>query len=764
MSKTIRLALLTCAAYGTFLSTHGQDARAQAQEATNSGQGLEEIVVTARRVQEKLQDVPTAITAISTKDLEEKQILSLEDIGNSVPSLIMAPQIGTPAVPQLSIRGVSNGTLNPEIDSPIGIYVDGVYLGRAVGAQFDLADLQRIEILRGPQGTLFGRNAEAGAINFITQGPSGVLDAHLESTFGDYALKRVKATLDTPEFNGLSARLTVLHTERDGYVKNTTPGITLALPEPFGPQTSTSTLGDDDTTAVLLAVRYVNDALTVDYKFDFTDEITEAMPSQILGFDSTANGGFGRLVFSVQPGLGSTGTFGTNYRNAYPSLTSNDEIVVMGHALTVQYDLADNLSIKSISAYRRDDEKGGLNFNENNLLHDPSFLGGTPGELFCLICSIAKRPQHQTSEELQLIGHEDRFDWIAGLFYYDEVGFQDNITYIVHGFAPIGPNTYSPGPLTAADYVNGSLDFAENEALAGYVHATAHVTDQIDISGGVRYSTDHRAASYWAGPYATPGLQTSLARDFSHTDWEATVTYKVMPDVNLYARIATGYVSGGVFHLVPYDPTTNTTYEAGIKSEWFDRRAQLNLAIFEQDRTNIQITSFSPGKGTFLTNGGNEHTYGVEVEASVQPFTGLTLNGTLGYDHYPALLASSTTVTAPNINASLGAEYATPKFAYDMYGLLRIDAVYNSQYTYEEPPPLVNQALLAAAVIPEQWVVNARLSLMDIPLGVATGNISFWVKNLLDLHNLNYVSNFGLYVPGTFMPPRTYGVTLKADF
>src|SRR5262249_32308008 len=148
---------------------------------------------------------------------------------------------------------------------------------------------------------------------------------------------------------------------------------------------------------------------------------------------------------------------------------------------------------------------------------------------------------------------------------------------------------------------------------------------------------------------------------------------------------------------------------------------------------------------------GNEHVHGVEVEASIQPITGLTLNGTLGYDHYPGLLASSTTVTAPDINASLGAEYVTPKFAYDMYGLFRIDAVYNAEYTYEEPPPLVNPTLLAAARIPEQWVVDARLSLMDIPLGVAKGNVSFWVKNLLDLNNLQYVSNFGLYVPGTFM-------------
>ena len=646
-----RYALLTCAAYGALLPVSGP-IWAQTRQTAGADEGLEEIVVTARRVEEKLQNVPTAITAITTKDLQEKQIFSLEDLGNSVPSVIIAPQMGSTAIPQMSIRGVTSGNLNPEIDSPIGIYVDGVYLARSVGAQFDLADLQRVEVLRGPQGTLFGRNAEAGAFNFITQGPSGVLDAHLEATFGNFDSKRIKATIDTPEFNGLSARLTVLHGERDGYVKNTTPGITVNLPEPFGPQRSTSTFGGDDTTALLAALHYVRDALTVDYKFDFTDDVTQAMPTQILGFDNTATGALAASIFAIQPSLGGKSDFGTTYITSRPGLTANDEIVIMGHALTVQYDIDDNLTVKSISAYRKDDEKGGMNFNEETL-RAPPFLGGAPGELFCVLCSIAKRPQHQTSEELQLLGHEEKFDWIAGFFYFDEVGFQDNVTYILKSFAPVGPNIYSAGPLTAANFANGSLDQAENRSLAGYLHATAHLTDRLDLSAGVRYTSDHRFAAYWTGPYATPGLENSLSRDFSHTDYEVTATYTIMPDVNAYGRIATGYVAGGVFHLHPYNATTNTTYEAGIKSEWLDHRALLNLAVFEQDRTDIQVQGFQPGVGQFLANGGNEHTYGVELETSVRPLPGLTLHGALGYNHYPALLATGTTVTAPAVNELL---------------------------------------------------------------------------------------------------------------
>ncbi len=739
-------------------------AQTDSTPAATSDNELEEVVVTARRVQEKLQDVPLSITAITTKDLEQQQIFSVEDLGGTVPSLNIQPQIGSPAVPQITIRGIANGSLNPEVDTPIGIYVDGVYLGNSVGAQFDLADLQQIEVLRGPQGTLFGRNAEAGAINFITQGPSGVFDAHLETTFGDYALKRVKATFDTPEYNGLSLRLTVLHTEQDGYVKNTTPGITVDLPAPFGRQTSTSTLGGNDTNAVLLAARYVNDRLTVDYKFDFTDEITQAQPTEILGFDSTPTGSFAQSLFTVQPSLGSTGNYSTSYRSSLASLTSNDEFVIMGHALTAAYDLDDNLTLKSISSYRSIDEKGGLNFNDGNLLQDPPSLGGTPGELLCVLCSVGKRPQHQYSEELQVLGHEDKFDWIGGLFFFDQKAFQDNATYILQGFKPVGRNTYSPGPLTAADYTSGALSEAHNRSIAAYAHATAHVTDQIDISGGVRYSADDRYAAYWAGPYAIPGESTNLSKDFSHTDFEATVTYKLQPDINLYARIATGYVSGGVFNLHPYEPTTNTTYETGIKSEWLDHRAKLNIAVFEQDLTNVQVTSFVAGEGTFLTNAGNTHTYGVELESSIIPFTGLTLTGNLGYDHFPALLSTGTTVAAPAVNAYVAAEYDTPTFAGDMYAAFLVDGTYTSEYTNLEPPPLVNQALQAAVAQPEQFVVNARVSLLDIPMGAVTGKVALWVKNLTDLHNIQYGSNFTFYIPGTFMPPRTYGITLNADF
>src|SRR6185312_11531890 len=199
MRANFRSLLLACVAPCAIASL---PAAAQDQPANSAG-ALEEVVVTARRVQENLQSVPVAITAFTATELQEQQIQNFGDIANNVPNLNLQTQFGEPATPFITIRGFSNGSLNPSVDAPIGLYVDDVYIGRAVGAAFDLADLEQLEVLRGPQGTLFGRNATGGALSFHTKRPSGQFDAHLETSFGDYGLKRVKATVDTPEINGL---------------------------------------------------------------------------------------------------------------------------------------------------------------------------------------------------------------------------------------------------------------------------------------------------------------------------------------------------------------------------------------------------------------------------------------------------------------------------------------------------------------------------------------------------------------------------------
>ena len=766
-----RVTLLATASLAFLIAAprvHAQTAPAPVAAAP-SGQ-LEEITVTARRREEKLQNVPTSIIALSTKELADRQINQVEDIATTIPSVHIVPQNGTPGIAQLEIRGVTGNNIDPEVDSPVALYIDGVYIARSTGVAFDLADLERVEVERGPQGTLFGRNAEAGAINFITKGPTGEYDGRLETTFGDYNLKRVKAVLDLPAFDDLSLRFSVLHTERDGYIRNTTPGITVDVPEPFGPQTSTPTLGDDNESGFMLAARYAIDNLTVDYKFDYTSQYLEAEAQHVVGFDT---GAFGKTIFDLQPLVGGQNVYGFGYRTAIPALTSDDHYIIYGNNLTANYSINDNLSIKNILAYRFQQQDGGFNTNEGDVLIAPFTGGGTElvaGEISCLLCSIAKRSQHQWSDELQVIGTQDTFDYIGGLYFFDEGAFQNDVAYILKSFKQTGPNTLNPGPLTPADYSSGSLARVWNRSYAAYLHGTYHVTDDFDFAAGYRYTVDRRYAGYWTTvvnaipgeEFLPPGPGGTFAKDFYHGDFELTGTYKLTPDANIYGRVASGYVAGGVLHGRPYQPQTNLTYETGIKSEWLDRTLRLNMAVFEQEQSNLQVLQFTPGIGEFFINSGDNYTHGVELEATYVPIAGLTLSADFGYDHFG--VSSGLRITQPDTTLNLSAEYQTQPFWNGMAASFRIDTNYQSRYT-QYAAPAVDPVLDANLYTPAYWLLNLRATLLDIPVGNnLTGKVSMWGRNLTDEHQLNYVAPFGLYIPGQYIPPLTFGADISVQF
>ncbi|HEX4504517.1 MAG TPA: TonB-dependent receptor [Alphaproteobacteria bacterium] len=737
-----------------------------------SGQ-LEEITVTARRREEKLQNVPTSIIALSPKELADRQIYQVEDIATTIPSVHIVPQNGTPGIAQVEIRGVTGNNIDPEVDSPIAIYIDGVYIARSTGVAFDLADLERVEVERGPQGTLFGRNAEAGAISFITKGPTGEYDGRLETSFGDYNLKRVKGVLDLPITDNLAIRFSVLHTERDGYIRNTTPGIVVDLPQPFGPQTSTATLGGDNESGAMLAARWTGDNLTIDYKFDYTSQYIEAEAQHIVGFDK-GSGDFGKSIVEAQ---NPPGSYGFGYRSSLAALTSDDHYTIYGHNLTASYSINDNLQVKNILAYRFQQQDGGFNTNEGDELIAPFPPGvsipGTElvgGEISCLLCSIAKRSQHQWSEELQVIGTEEKFDYIGGLYFFDEGAFQNDVAYILKSFKQTGPKTLNPGPLTPADYASGTLSRVWNRSYAAYLHGTYHVTDDFDFAAGYRYTVDHRYAGYWATVVnAIPGEEAlppnpggTFANNFYHGDFELTGTYKLTPDANIYGRIASGYVSGGVLHGVDYAPQTNLTYEVGLKSEWLDRKLRFNMSVFEQEQANLQVLQFNPGIGEFFINSGNNYTHGIELEAQYVPITGLTLSVDYGYDHFGT--SNGLRITQPAHTLYLSAEYQTQPFSNGMSASFRIDTNFQSRYT-QYAAPAVDKALDAALFTPDYWLLNLRASLLDIPLSNGlTGKVSMWGKNLTDEHQLNYVAPFGLYIPGQYIPPLTFGADISVQF
>lgn len=337
-------------------------------------------------------------------------------------------------------------------------------------------------------------------------------------------------------------------------------------------------------------------------------------------------------------------------------------------------------------------------------------------------------------------------------------------------FKQTGPNTLNPGPLTPADYASGSLDRVWNRSYAAYVHGTYHVTDDFDFAAGYRYTADRRYAGYWTTvvhaipgeEFLPPGPGGTFAKVFYHGDFELTGTYKLTPDANLYARIASGYVSGGVLHGVPYQPQTNLTYEGGIKSEWLDRKLRINLAVFEQEQANLQVLQFTPNIGEFFINSGDNYTHGVELEAAYVPITGLTLSADFGYDHFGT--SNGLRITQPEKTLYLSAEYQTQPFWNGMSASFRIDANYQSKYT-QYANPAVDPVLDANLYTPAYWLLNLRGTLLDIPLSNnLTGKVSMWGKNLTDEHQLNYVAPFGLYIPGQYIPPLTFGADITVQF
>jgi len=736
--------------------------------------GIEEVVVTARRKEEGMQDVPISVSALDSNLLENLQIQNFGDVGQTIPNLNVQRQFGSASSPQFYVRGVSTGSLKFETDAGIGLYIDGVYLGRPAGTAFDLADVERVEVLRGPQGTLFGRNSTGGAINFVTRAPSGEFGIDGELSAGNFGLLRAKLAVDLPEVAGFSARLTYLHNEMDGYVDRSGPATTYDFSSPFGHLKAADDFGNEDTDAFGVAIHYGGvEGLSVDYKFDFTQKDSSQLGPQLLAFTDPGTEG----LFTASGGIAAS----TDRLDSLPIDTSQTDLEVQGHALTVAYDFTDHLSVKSITSYREFHEDGNFNDIDGNRLTGDLF--GFAGQPFTYISAIQERKQHQFSEELQLLGRTDRLDWIAGLFYFNERGHDDNPVFIGTVFPT--DITYEPGvtglslfltgagiPASFADYFAGAKSAVENESRAAYAHATYQLSDAFDLSAGIRYTEDDRHSDIDQSAFI---LDQSFEESGDHTDWDAALTWKINEDVNAYIKAATGYLSGGVLGGVKFEPEEILSYELGLKTDLFDNRLRFNAAVFRSERENLQALSFSAASGTFLINGGDIDQEGFEIEATAVPIDGLTL--TANYGHLDAGAGGTTRSLAPENNWYLAAQYDFAPFNNGSYLSARLDASWVDDH-YGLPCPVgvpatpegcgdTSTALMdidRAVTQKATTLVGARIALVDLPLGNGRWQVAAWGRNLLDEDELEFVREINGNIIGTFMAPRTYGVDVKLDF
>ena len=740
---------------------------AQSTPAGGASVGIGDIVVTARRTEESAQTVPVAVTGYNSEQLEALDIKGFGDIGKTVPNLDVQRQFGSASAPQFYLRGVSTGTLKFEADAGIGLYIDGVYLGRPAGTAFDLADVERVEVLRGPQGTLFGRNSTGGAINFITARPTGEFGVKVDGTIGNYDRRKGSITVNLPALGPISARVSYLHDENRGYVRNLTPGRTFHFAEPFGTIKSAKTFGAENTDAIAAAVHVDGGALQIDYKFDYTDKVSTQLAQQLLGYDPTYLPGVGDPPFYTAAPSIYVPPSSKRQKAVALDFTTPSHLKIQGHSLTMALDVSDAITFKSITGFRKMDEFVGGNDIDGGAYE----VGGLP---FTNISSVQDRHQKQFTQELQVLGKTGNWDWVLGAFYFRETGRDNNPVFIGTLFPTYLPEIIpSTGPGTGntlnafgvqSDYLAGADASIRNKSMAAYAHL-GYKAEHFELAGGIRYTKDKRREVLRAAgqiPFAEPPVTANVS--FDHWDFDATATYIVNRNVRGYLRFATGYLSGGVMGGNLFKPETVKSYEAGVKADLLDNKLRINAAYFISRRKNVQTLGFNATSGTFLFSSPYGRENGFEIELTAKPVESLTLNASYGYLNQKLAndpVNGPVNSLAPKNTLSLGAQYDSPAFANGSYVTFRVDGFYKNKRLSD---PIRNAATLDLTTLPSRFDVNARLSLVDLPIGGAKAKVSAWVQNLTNNHKLEFARNLSTNVIGTFQVPRTFGVDVGFAF
>ncbi|MFT4054428.1 MAG: TonB-dependent receptor [Novosphingobium sp.] len=756
---------------------------AQAQEAqdTAAPTGLNEIIVTAQKRSESLQETPLAISAVTSEMIEQRGITDAASLTAIAPNISTATQPASSSNISVYIRGIGDQDPVLTSDSPIGVYVDGIVIGRSAGAIFDLVDLERIEVLRGPQGTLYGRNTIGGAINFITAKPAKTFGVSQKFTYGSFNQWQSRTSVDTGELgeSGISAKLSYVHREMDGFVKNVRSGDGSKDP------------GALNLDAFRVALQYDKGGpFRANYSFDYNQrdgyasafQLQEVTPlvAQFLA-DSVKLGGEQPVISDKRQG--------TLSLNNYGKLTD----IVQGHNLTLEYDLSDNLTLRSLTGYRkwknvdRGDEFDGQG-SILGLAVDPVLF--TTGEFIPLgvqeatfFTSTNRRHQNQISQELNLLGNiGDRFEFVVGGFYFREKSREHNPQYPGIVLPLPAPVAIAPGVEINTYFVPSFADLNyrhRSQSIAGFAQGTYKLTDALSVTGGIRYTEDKKKLTQ-VSPY-----QRTLEESFGKFNWSASLDYQINPDVLAYGRVATGYKAGGFNARSSnsgYNPEDLTSYEVGLKSELFDRRVRLNLAAFYADHKNLQLQQFQAGAGgstSITVNAGKARYKGVEAEVQALLVKGLTVSGSFGYTDRqykqflirdPAtdeLVDVKDTAVFPGSAATTwtaSADYVWPPLP---FGELALHVEYNYRGRTYFHPSTVGTPFNREISSGPRGLLDARLTLSKLDFG--TGGevtISAWGKNLLDKGYREWAIDFGGlgFAGATYGQPISAGVDLTMKF
>lgn len=779
LTGQLRATLATMALVAPWLATSAQAQEAAARDGERQS-GLNEIIVTAQKRVESLQDTPLAVSAIDTEALEQRGIKDISDLSSAAPNLTVSQGSAATSNPTVLIRGIGDNDPILTNDSAVGTYVDGVIIGRSAGSLFDMVDLERVEVLRGPQGTLYGRNTTGGAVNLISAKPTRDANGKASLSYGNFNEIKAKASFNSGEFgdSGFAFQLSLYHYQRDGTVDN--------LNQPKDSQDP----GSRNVDAVRAALRYdKGDGLTLDYAYDFNDRHGHANAFQLRAMRP-----------DILAYLNNSPTFGGASPVVSPdhlreiNLDYDGDIhdKVQGHTFTANIDLTDKISFKSITGYRKWDNwisasdlsgNGGL----VGFLVSPAVLappydfipeGIGPVNLFH---TTNERHQHQFSQEFNLIGSSGEFQYVAGLYYFREKASEHNPQYFTLILPSPVPIPITPDVTYDSFGVNiGTLlDYRHtSRSMAAFGQATwtpAALNDKLSVTGGLRYTEDKKHLMQ------TSSFNRDLTSSFSKVNWLANIAYKWTDDVMTYARASTGYKAGGFNARSAnsgFGPENLISYEVGLKSELFDRRLRFNLAGFYSTYNDLQVQQFLAGSGgatSVTVNAGKARYAGIEGEVEALLAEGLTVNAAVGYvdrkyERFDFLDPTTNEIVdvadtarfqnSASTTINLGAQYETRLG--DFAKLIgRLDWNYRSGVHWSPLGPY-NNAIADGSV----GLLNGRLSVSDIDLGGTQATVSLWGKNLTNEDYLYAGIDFGSlgFAGVNYGDPRSYGVEVAIKF
>lgn len=697
----------------------------QSEEAPPPAGGITDIVVTAQRREENLQDVPIAISAFSAEELQAQGVSNTLELTRFVPNLVGQNNTGIGSANSYFLRGLGSTETIATFDPPVGTYVDDIYLSRQNANNLSLFDVERVEVLRGPQGTLFGRNTTGGAINVIMREPGDVIAGYAELGYGRFDTFQARGSIDLPIRDGFAIKISGYWQDDEGYARNITIG---------------ERLNDNDGWGARIGVRAeFSDSVRWSSSFMHIRSFAE----NILNFDcnpanpSDCDGRFITTGLSEDDGPPSPyAPLAISGRKANYGL--GQEAITNIFISNLEWEISDAATINFITGYVDLTQQFALDFFDGRAgpslaVPNPPVRGFPRGGF-----TILNDGEHQQfTQEIKVTGElfGGFVDYVAGVFYLDE----RNTTDFADVFSIFSPAVPGGVPLLLGDRTLHNT----TEAYAGYLQADFNLTDELTLTAGIRYTDetkdfdirDNRPVVGTAGGLTTcrAAGQTAASPCLSNenliaqsgvripteqntTQWTPrfAVNYRPNEDLLFFASATRGFKSGGwnargtaPNQLLPFDPETVWSYEAGIKSDFFDRRLRVNLTAFRLDVSDLQTISglVNPATGaiTFLTrNFADYRNTGVELEVQAIPVEGLNLYANLGYQDDEYLLD-------PSLPAA------------DIYGIQSIpaqQAACQAQLAAGRVGGGPNTAACAAGIVTAQGTIATPVRTPDLSLAI----------------------------------------------